>query len=340
MKWPNPEDQLLATCCHSDFGEAERTSIVDICRKNGIRWKRMYSTARMHGVAPLVYHNLSRMDHADLGMKNGTIERFRRSFAENLAAKQSMKDGLWRILGFFNERGVDVMLIKGASIDLFGAGSGPYTVSRDIDLIVRAREEEVPDDTMAQISALSNGFPLEYDFYGHHDVDMNGVLPIDWDRVWADATPIHYAGRDFFIMSQEDALITACINACRKRYFNLKALCALDARLSNAGALRWSEFAEKSRAYEVKEIVYAALLVAAQVMHSPVPADLAKRLHPSKADLLSMLSKRFSFSSLSSLYDGTDIANRKIGTSLILPYASYRMDQVWRKIRYAVSGSA
>ena len=340
MRWPSVEDQLLVDLTQSDFGDQDREIVLDLCRQNSIDWKSIYRTARMHAVAPLVYRNLARMDRADLGMHNGSSERFRRSFARNLATRRMFREELWRILAFFNGRGLDVMLIKGASIDLFETGSGPYTVSRDIDLIIRARKEDVPGDTLAHISAVSSGFPLEFDFYGHHDVDMNGVLPIDWGRVWEDAIPVHYAGRDFYIMSQEDALITACINACRKRYFNLKAICAVDTRLRDAAALRWSEFTEKSRAYEVTEIVYAALLVAAQVMHSPVPADLTKRLAPSKAALLEVLSKRFSFSSLASLYTGTEIANRKIGTSLLLPYASYRGDQMWRKIRHAVSGPA
>ena len=339
MRWPSVEDHLLVDLTRSDFNEQDREIVRGLCQQNPIDWKCIYRTAKMHGVAPLVYRNLARMDRGDLGMHNGSAERFRRSFARNLTTRRMFREELWRILAFFNGRGLDVMLIKGASIDLFDPGSGPYTISRDIDLIIRVHEDDVPDDTTAKISAASNGFPLEFDFYGHHDVDMNGVLPIDWDRVWADAILVHYSGRDFFVMSQEDALITACINACRKRYFNLKALCALDARLRDAPGLRWSEFAEKSQAYEVKEIVYTALLVAAQVMHSPVPVDLAKRLAPSKAALIAMLSKQFSFSSLSSLYSGTDIANRKIGTSLLLPYASYRWDQMWRKIRYATSRS-
>ena len=140
-------------------------------------------------------------------------------------------------------------------------------------------------------------------------------------------------------MSQEDALITACINACRKRYFNLKALCAIDSRLRDEAGFRWNKLAEKSRDYQVKEIVYTALFVAAQVMRSAVPEDLVHRLAPSRATLLQMLSKHLSFSSLSSLYDGTKIANRKVGASLLLPYASYRRDQVWRKFRYATRGS-
>ena len=334
MKWPSVEDQLLADLTRSDFDEPDRENIQDLCRQNPIDWKSIYRTARLHGVAPLVYRNLAQLTPSDLGMQNGSAERFRRSFARNLATRRMFRKGLWQILGFFNQRDVDVMVIKGASVDLLDNASGPYTVSQDIDLIIRAHKEDLPMDTLAQLKAFSDGFPLEYDFYGHHDVDMNGVLPIDWVRIWADAIPVKYKERNFYVMSQEDALISACINARRKRYFNLKALCAIDVRLRDGAAYQWDEFAEKSRNYEVKDIVYTALLVAAQVMHSPVPTDLAGRLAPSRAVLLELLSKRISFSSLSSLYDGTEIASRKVGASLLLPYASYRANQVWRKLRY------
>ena len=342
MKWPSLEDELLATCSRVAFTEADQLSVLELSGRNEIRWDTVYATGRMHGVAPLVYRNLSLIDPVSLNLKNGVVDQFKRSFADNLVAKRHLREGLWKVLRFFNEKQLDVMLIKGAALDLFGNGYGRYTVSRDVDLIVRAREEDLPDDVLAQILALSDGFPLEYDFHGHHDIDMNGVLPIDWNRIWGDAIPVHYEGRDFFIMSPEDALITACINACRKRYFNLKALCAIDARLRDGAALLWDELAEKSHAYQVNGIVYAALVVAERVVGSPVPKDLTNGLGSigTRAAIVSLLSKNLSFSSLSSLYSGASVAHRKLGTSLLLPYACYRGDQIWRKLRFAAFGSA
>lgn len=342
MNWPSSEDRLLAACARLEFGEAERAVVAKLGKANGIGWERIYQTARIHGVVPLVFRNLTNLDPADISFSNGVGDRFRQGFIDNLMAKRHLRECLWNALRFFNERQLDVMLIKGAALELFVKGNGRYTVSRDVDLIIRDRRQQLTEDLLLELDGMTVGFPLEYDFYRHHDIDMNGALPIDWDRIWGDAIAVRHKGRDFFIMSPEDTLITDCINACRKRYFNLKALCAIDARLRDGPALRWDMLEEKSRAYQVSDIVYAALMVTARVMASPVPEDLAKCLGttPARAAILEMLSKNLSFSSLSSLYSGIELVDRKVGPSLLLPYASYRSDQVWRKIRYVTFGSA
>jgi hypothetical protein len=325
-----------------EFSEADRAGVVDLCRRNEIRWGRVYSTARLHGVAPLVYSNLARFDQEELGLENGVLERFRQSFANNLVAMRRLREGLWEILGFFNQRHLDVMLIKGAAHNLFHNGASHYAVSRDVDLIIRARRDELPEALLAEINQLANGFPLEFDFYGHHDIDMNGVLEIDYDRVWADAIPRHYAGRDFYLMSPEDALIAACINACRKRYFSLKALCSIDELLEARSSIRWDNFVEKARDYRVGDIVFTALRVTEMLRGSTVPSELAGRLVSSdvRKALIEALVNRVSFSSLSSLYSGRRIACRNIGVSLLLPYASYKSDQMWRKLKTAANGAS
>jgi len=342
MKWPCPEDELLATCSRLEFTGADRDTVLELSRQNGIDWRHVYSTAVMHGVAPLVYFNLSRTGTGDLGLHNGVLDCFKRRFADNLVRERRLREGLWEILGFFNRRGIDVMLIKGAAMHFFANGQSRYTVSNDVDLLIRAKASELSQELREEISQLAEGYPLEFDYYRHHDIDMNGVLELDFDRIWGDAIPMHSGGRSFYLMSPEDALITACVNACRKRYFILKALCAIDARLNDGAPLRWDELAAKSRAYQVRDIVYAALVVAARFMASPVPEDLAERLGTAnaRAAVLDLLSRNLSFSSFSSLYSGTEVANRKLGASLLLPYASYRSDQVWRKIRFATSGHA
>lgn len=339
MRWPNPEDELLVTCVRAGFGQAERARVVEICRGNGIRWERVFATARLHGVAPLVYRNLVRIDPADLGVVNGALDRFRRRFGENLMIKQQHRERLWDLLAFFNAHRLDVMLIKGAGMDLFGNGSGRYAESQDVDLIVRAHSEDLSEQLLSKLRGLSRRFPLEYDFYGHHDLDLNGALLIDWDQVWADSVPVRYVGRDFLIMSPEDALIAACINASRKRYFNLKALCAIDSQLRHRKALEWDRLVEKARAYQVTGIAYAALVVADKVMSSPMPSDVAAMLGVAglRAAALDLLTSRRSFSSFGTMYSGLELAGRRVNSSLLLPYATYRGDQILRKLRYAVS---
>ena len=87
MRWSNPEDELLVTCVRAEFGQAERARVVDICREYEIQWERVFATARLHSIAPLVYRNLGRIDPAELGIQNGALARFRHRFGENLVAK-------------------------------------------------------------------------------------------------------------------------------------------------------------------------------------------------------------------------------------------------------------
>jgi len=65
---------------------------------------------------------------------------------------------------------------------------------------------------------------IECDLPGHHDVDMNGVLPVRFDRIWEAARAVDFHGQEAFVMAPEDLLLSLCINSCRKRYFRLKHL--------------------------------------------------------------------------------------------------------------------
>ena len=68
-------------------------------------------------------------------------------------------------------------------------------------------------------------------------------------------------------------------------------------------------------------------------MQSPVPSSLLGRLASSKAryGLLQRVIRQFSYSSLDTLYTGKEVARRRVGPSLLLPYFSYRWNQLWRK---------
>jgi hypothetical protein len=65
---------------------------------------------------------------------------------------------------------------------------------------------------------------FEYDFFEHHDVTMNGVLPVDFQAIWQEAVAVDYRGERTLVMRTEDLLLAVCINACRKRFFRLKSL--------------------------------------------------------------------------------------------------------------------
>lgn len=339
----SPEENILVLCSRLGFTEEHQERILDLCRDEQIDWKVLLATARIHGVAPLVYANLSQCSLSQLGIPHWIIEQFQLSFAQNLVRKRRLSDKLADTLRFFQQAGIEVMLIKGAAHDLLLHKSRPFTVSRDVDIVIRSSKEEIKAETLEQIMSLPNQFPLEFDFESHHDLDLNGVLPIDFGQIWEDAVKIPFTGGDVevYVMSPEDLLIAACINSCRKRYFNLKAICNIDAILGQSNAIDWNEVTRRAISFHCKHIVYTALLVTRSLLDTALPAGTLERLAGARfrVAITSILTKRMSFSSLRALYSGSKLFDRHIGMSLLLPYATYQLDQVWRKSQLFLGGA-
>jgi hypothetical protein len=229
------------------------------------------------------------------------------------------------------------MLVKGAALDILVYDQPWYTVLNDIDLVVRAGRDDLSAQLIAEIRQHRRGFPLECDFWEHHDLTMNQTLPVNFQRIWADATPVTFRGERVFVMSPEDLLIAACINSCRKRYFRLKALCDIAAILKRYEELNWEILVNKARDYDCQTMVFAALLTTELTVGCRLPAarlaDLA--VGPFKSRLIRYLSRRMSWSSLLTLYSGPKLFGRRVNTSLILPCLTYRGYQLGRKIGYA-----
>ena len=100
--------------------------------------------------------------------------------------------------------------------------------------------------------------------------------------------------------------------------------------------LDWAELIRKVDAYECQYIVYTALLVTKMTLGCHLPDEVLDNLTLSRvrAILIRYLSQGSFCSSLSVLDSTKELFGRQIGWSLLLPYATYRWDQLWRKMKF------
>lgn len=334
-----PEDRLLLACARQDFLDAHQQAVIDICRGEEINWDVVYSTAKLHGVAPLIYANVQRCIPLGLGVPQDIIDQFRVCRYRSILRKQHRAEQLTRALALFGQKSMDVMLIKGAALDVLVYDQPWYTVPDDADVVVRARREEVPDTTQTEIMRLLHCSGVEYDYFEHHDVVMNGAVPVDFQRIWDDATQIQFRGHTVFVMSPEDMLISVCINSCRKRFFRLKSLCDIAETIKRCPGLQWEALTRKSKAYDCHNIVYAALLVTRETLGCELPEGVLANLavSPVRAAVIGGLVRYLSQrGSLDALYpfSGRSVFGREVSLSLVLPYTTYRWYQVGRRLRY------
>jgi hypothetical protein len=266
------------------------------------------------------------------------LSQLKLNLYHNVVRQESRSKKLKEALVFLDQKSFDVMLIKGAALNVLVYDQPWYTVSHDVDIVLRARKEEVSSEIQLEIMNFLRNSDIEYDYFEHHDIVMNGTLPVNFQQIWDNATKIKLGRQAAFVMSLEDMLISLCINSCRKRFFRLKALCDIAETIDKYHDLKWPDLIEKAKAYHCQAIVYTALLVTKLTVGCKLPDETLENLKVGsiRAKIIQYLSRRMSLSAFSSLYSAQyTLLGRRLDFSLILPYFTYRWYQVWRRIIFA-----
>jgi Uncharacterised nucleotidyltransferase len=270
-------------------------------------------------------------------MPPSILARFRSLFAQNLVLKEQQGYRLAHALGLLNAHAINCMLIKGAALDMLVYSPRPYTTSKDVDLVLRVRREELSDAGRQAIATVPYG--IEYDYYGHHDLTINGILPVDFDRIWAEARLADYRGQPVWLMCPEDLLIAACINACRHRFLRLKHLCDIAEIIRSFPSLNWEDIIEKAQAQACGNIVYLALRVTQQTLGCQIPASILDdlKVHAARRVFIELTCSLFLRTSMAASGAGMQLADGRVWLSRLMPYTAYDRRQLRRKLAWLIT---
>jgi hypothetical protein len=326
------EDRVLLLCARQEPTPRHLLAIEELCRGGGVRWGRLAAAAGRHGVLPIVGANLRRCDPAKTGLPADLAARFEIAVLENAAVRERDADRLATGLARLLEVELEAMLIKGAALSL-GVYEEPWVVtSQDIDLVLRPGpgwEKGKGEEKNVRRALYTNG--VECDLETHHDVTMNGVLPIDFPRIWREARPVRFRGVPAWTMSPEDLLIALGVNCCRK-HFRLKGLFDVAETLRRGEAIDWGRLGALAREGRCEGIVYTALVVTREALGAELPAGAlaALGLSRARAALLRALVRAF-------LRAGSFVDRSGRPLALALAYASLRPAEAWRSVTYSVT---
>jgi hypothetical protein len=342
-----PEDTIVCLCTRQNFGAAHQRQLTDLCQSQEIQWDVVYATAEENFVSPLVYVNLSHGRIGGRAIPQAILDKFKKSYIHNVFVKQGTAKILDQILALFAQKGIDVMLVKGAAMSLLVYEQPWYTKAHDVDLVIKARREEIDQADHREIVAVLEGFNhqrnqfkehIEYDYFEHHDVTMNNVLAVDPHRLWQEARRIQVNGHDVLVLTPEDMLIAAAINSCRKRFFRLKSLFDVAAIVEKHPDLDWGVLISKARDYEANTILYTTFLVLQKTLGCPLPERVLYdlKVNPIRAfgirRLVSALCRTMSLRELFTRTEGT-LVGRQFSWPLVLTYATYRLNHLFPKLR-------
>ncbi|HEY0510689.1 MAG TPA: nucleotidyltransferase family protein [Thermoanaerobaculia bacterium] len=326
------EDRLLCLAARQEFLPAHRAAVERFCRGGEVRWGKLAAAVERHGVLPIVGANLRRCDPAATGLPAALAARFEIAVLENAAVRERDADRLATGLARLREVELEAMLLKGTALSL-AVYEEPWVVtSQDIDLALKPRpgwEKGKGEEKKVRHALYTHG--VECDLEAHHDVTMNGVLPVDFARIWREARPVRFRGQDAWTMSPEDLLISLCVNGCRK-HFRLKGLFDVAETLRRGEPLDAARLGRVAREGHCEGIVYTALVMAREALGAGLPEGLlaSLALSPPRAALLRGLAVAF-------LRAGSFVDRSGRPLALALAYASLRPAESWKSLAYSLT---
>ena len=333
-----PENELFLICSRKDLTSEHQEAVMKLCSQKEIKWETVYSTALRHQVAPLIDYNLSKCNQAELIIPQSTITKFKSTSIEHNSHRQNQIHKIINILSHFRKKSVEIMLVKGAALSLTVYQNSPWYVIGDLDIILNNKKEDVSEqEDREDVDFFKNLNEREWERYQHHDINMNNILPIDFQKIWERAIPIEVDGYKVWVMSPEDMLLAACINSCRKRFFRLKSLLDIAEIINHYRELNWDEFIHNAKEYQCQNIVYTSLLVTSMTVGCRLAEKVLDNLgiNPLRARVLRHLIDYLRNNILLSELlpsSGMNILGRKINPSLVLTFATYSRFQLFRKI--------
>lgn len=340
------EDKILCLLIRQNFTPQHHEQLLILCLSQQVNWESVFETAEQQHVAPLVYINLTKYSVDDLAIPQAVLGKFKTAYIHNVFVKRGTAQILEQVLALFARKGIDVMLVKGEAFNVLVYDQPWYTVSYDVDLVIRARPDEIDpidhDEIVETLEAFNhqrNKFKehIEYDYYEHHDVTMNNVLSVDFDRLWDEARKIQIGDHEVLVSPPEDMLIAAAVNSCRKRFFRLKSLCDIATIIEKYPDMDWVKLAHKAREYRCNAILYTALVVTQITLGCTLPEGFLRSLKVNRVRMLairrlvSKMSRSHSLAELAARSEGKAFG-REFSRSLLLTYATYHIRQLTPKL--------
>lgn len=265
---------------------------------SGLDWNYIIENALQHGIAPLLYHNLSGL--ADERVPVKVVEYLRKLYNGNVARNMLLYDGLSKVLKTFKHAGIDVIVLKGAALAetvYRDIGLRPFS---DVDILVRESDLQRAKKKLSELGYIMDEdvSPERYNEEFGCDLYYAGkvnIMEIHWgivrktgsdkytriemERIWERAIPAKIVGVDTLVLSPEDMLLHFCVHLPRHRYNRLIWLCDTLEVIEHSD-IDWEYVIENAEKYRTKAYMYYGLHFTDELLGCDIPEEVLEELKP------------------------------------------------------------
>lgn len=275
------ESRLLILCARHGIPGNKPEGISSLLSAR-IKWDGLLNAAISDGLAPFVHKSLK-----DIPEKTSVPQKVRDQLANiyhgNVARNTYIRSELERILRVFNEKGIEVMLLKGAALAGTVYGDIGLRAMSDIDLLVRPECLDRAKEIMSDLAYVFDSGARAEEWYKenhfhlppfvqkekpiiveiHWNVAENS-LDINVNKWWERAKKIKLGEASALIPSPEDMVLHLCISIYHGNYNKaaLRGLCDIIHTIHCfSEEMDWKQFREAVGQSEIARPVYSILFL-------------------------------------------------------------------------------
>ena len=313
-----PEYQLLLGCARTKLSKNNQDKIRKLV-DNGLDWDYLLQMGKAHGLAPLLYYHLHRVDY-EHRIPQPIMDQLHTVYYSNLARNLLLYNESSRVLKFFEEKGILVVALKGLVLAELVYRNVALRPMADVDLLIQKRtlpeimkilfklgfkiqpqEKRVTVKYMNELHLVKHQENLKHlpslIINIHWDLTaparFKGATKINTQQMILKARPGKVAYSNILVMAPEDQILWVIYHATFQHPFiGLLQLCDVAELIKlKENELDWQVLVKTSKNGRIATATYYFLSSSKKLLGAPISDWVLKVLTPNllKRHLLNIL---------------------------------------------------
>jgi len=288
-----PEAELLL-CCARTHVDAARVEQMKTLLQEDINWQQLIQMAKQQGVTPLLYRSLSAS--CPEAVPKVIMDQLQRYFHMNALRNRFLSKELLKILTLFETHGLPALPYKGPVLAATAYGDLALRQFGDLDLLIhkknfqKAKELLISQGYRSKLPNSREAAYLEAQYHlefvradGRVTIELHWEVawrywffPLEFDRLWARAVPVSFAGGTISNLLPEDSLLILCVHGGKHQWERLMWICDV-AEFILAHQMDWRRLLAQAQTEGSKRTLLVGLFLANDLLG----ADLAEEVRQS-----------------------------------------------------------
>jgi hypothetical protein len=292
----------LLICCARTRADAACAERIRMLVSEDLDWPYLFAAAAEHGVAPLLYHQLSA--HCMDAVPSLWMERLRQAVLQNTRHNLLLTAELFRILEACQASSIPAIPYKGPALAEQAYGNVAFRQFSDLDIIVRHRDISGIYALMNKLgyeahlilppaSQIDQRIPGQYVFTRdagrilaeiHTERTLRYFpIPLDMDDLIGRLEPIPICGRSLLTFSVEDALPLLCVHASKHFWERISWIADIAELVQIGRRVEWELVVTRASSLGAERMLLLGLHLANDVLNAPLPERVFRRVQGDRA---------------------------------------------------------